>query len=403
MRVSKAFFGLFAIVALLMAPADSFGHRIYFSTDPPPVTADPFSFPPTAPGHVQNTRPEITLTVGGDPALALGRLEVWLNMDNPLPTRIMNSVALDIEASAPGVAQELNYVTINYDNIDAGDQRWDNTLITAQGGPTQWVTDGRGFGVSSPRVSNSNSTHDFDQGHDDITGDFHIATLDFRGVAPGVIGLYFRVGAFKMVVSGQTTHPIQFGHNNDTYQGTTVGAGDIITADLANADAIIRVVSVAPTRDILKRTNEADTNPDRDIPGPTGGTPLDIPYHSAEGTLIARQWRDSFFDVFFDIEQGDPNVAMSLLQAQANNTTDAEGYQVIATPGRRLNPGGPEYEFMVRFPGQTPGADQTLDFDFGSSGIVVGHLGIPEPSSIVLTAMGLVGLAFYGARRRRAG
>jgi hypothetical protein len=61
---------------------------------------------------------------------------------------------------------------------------------------------------------------------------------------------------------------------------------------------------------------------------------------------------------------------------------------------------GVDYDFRVTMP-RKPGA-QILDFDFGPSGVVVANLGIPEPSSVVLSALGALGLAAYGWRRRKA-
>jgi hypothetical protein len=174
---------------------------------------------------------------------------------------------------------------------------------------------------------------------------------------------------------------------------------------LALADLIIRVEGGPPLRtQILSRTNDPETAPDVTVPGPNGKQKVNIPFNSTEGTLIAQDWTgDSFFDIWLDIagDQTQVDAAFALLLAQSNDTIDPD-YMVELSPEQEFEPDWPvDYDIHVRM-ALTPGPDQTFDFDFGAAGPVVANIGIPEPSSVVLSAMALVGLAFYGWRRRRS-
>jgi hypothetical protein len=370
--------------------------------------------------------PEITVNEG-QPIV----LHVWLNMDNTPLGRVLNSVSVSVDSSLPGVVQAAGFEVFDAHDDNAFTTRWahnaaasnpeaavcqvdplldPHTCIygpstgTAVVGlnttPTRLVESASGAGATSARVGNNPNTFDFENGHDDPTSGFYFGELRLNAAHAGDTRLYFRVGEEKIIVSGQTAHPVQFGNAADTYQGNVVDAGAAL-GDATRPDAIIHVMGVIPTRDILSRFNDPATQPDRVVPGPTGGTPIDIPFNSPDGTLVAQDWRPSFFDVFINLESGDPTIAAALLQAQANNGMEADGYEVFLTPAPDDLGIGVDYELRVRFP-STPGTDQTFDFSFDpASGIVVGSLGIPEPSSVALSAMALVGLAFYGWRRRR--
>jgi hypothetical protein len=186
------------------------------------------------------------------------------------------------------------------------------------------------------------------------------------------------------------------------------GAGDPITADLELADAIIYVCSHCGTirLNVLSRIDDAETAPNITVPGPNGKRQVNIPFGSSEGTLIAQSWTESpFFDLWFDIagDAASAQAAMGILQAQASDGLEADGYQVIASPGQEFAHDWPvDYDFRVRMALNPSSAHQTLDFDFGTSGIVVANIGIPEPGSAGLALMLLATVLLSRNRKRKA-
>jgi hypothetical protein len=58
-------------------------------------------------------------------------------------------------------------------------------------------------------------------------------------------------------------------------------------------------------------------------------------------------------------------------------------------------------DLVLQFDGQgQAGADKFIDFNFGTVGVA--RVGVPEPSTMTLAAMSLIGLVGYGVRRRRS-
>lgn len=390
---------LFAAVGLvsMLARDVAAAHIVYFSETGPDKFVlsdpeDPESEVIVDGGLTENTTPTINLNVGESK-----QLHVWINMDNRISSatqRVISSVALDIEASAPGLSTN-SFTMANPENLGFGGTRWDATVVDGiNESATKLVTNAYGFSVASASIGNSLTNFDSDQLHDGATNGFYLGTFDFTATAAGSYGLYFRTGLFKSIVVNQSTHPFQYGNaDGPTHQGNVVGSGDAIDAGLILADAIINVTGGG-------RTNvfEFGGDPTGATSVPFGGVqPLDIPVGAPAGKLaIDDAWlRNGFFEVYFDLSFSEPGTdvddVIALLQGQGIN----------ALPGRPLD-NGVAYDMHIRVPG-TPGNDLVMDFDFtagGLAGVSVESVGVPEPSTFVLAALGCVGLLAF--RRRKA-
>jgi hypothetical protein len=128
--------------------------------------------------------------------------------------------------------------------------------------------------------------------------------------------------------------------------------------------------------------------------GPATVGTMDITFLSTAGGTFS-----SFFDVFFDIRKGSLDGPI-VFSDQLTATNLSASWTRIAPPGAVIIPG-------VNF--QLNGTDTDTDFwpttplqfVFPNEGVhVVTNGGLPEPSSIVLAAIGLGGVGFVTLRKK---
>lgn len=362
----------------------------------------------TNPGHASDTVPTITVDEGQTVTL-----HVWFNPTTGAPGRKYTSLAFDVESSTP-LAFTTSSMSLANPTVEVGEnqtRRWDNTVLEGVNtSATTMVRNAYGFTVQTPPgITNSASASDSDRQRDDITADFYIGTVTFTANAAGRHGLYFRTGAFKTIVENSATGgvnpPDDVWYGNRAivlpHNGTAVGSGDPMDPTLQFADAIIVVEGGAPARDILRINESPAPAPTHTISGPNGGTPKNVPVGASSGAILVQAWDQGFFDVFFDIT---PSVGTSMadilaaLEGQINNGTPTDGYRVELADGSVDELGfGIDYDIRVLYAVDL-GEDVLLDFDFGSLG-TVNNVGVPEPSSLILAAIG--GVALLGLRRRK--
>ncbi|RIK77490.1 MAG: hypothetical protein DCC68_17280 [Planctomycetota bacterium] len=391
-----------ALMSLVVSSANA--HVIYFSQQGPSslVPSDPsdeFSPRIVQGGLVENTVPQLNLNVG-DP----GQLHVWINFDDPLTVsqrRTLSSIAFDIAASSGGLTAT-NFTMANPENVDSGQLRWNGVVGgSLNDSTTQLVTNARAAAVSGASAIGSHpSLFDYDLGHDDTTGGAYLGTLDFTAAAPGTYGLYFRTGELKTVFLNQTVHPLQYGNTaGPIWDGTDVGSGDPIDPGLTLADAIITVAGGGRLDFIV-----LGGDPAGGVVVPfTGVLPVDVPIGGPAGKIVVDPAFavDSFFDVFFDVE-----FAQDASTDLAGLIALLQGQGLTVGPGRTLpssGPGGIPYDFSLHIPAPDMGGSLVLDFDFGAmgtTGVSVNSVAVPEPSSVAIAALGLVGL--LALRRRKA-
>jgi hypothetical protein len=392
--------------------------RIFFSPVGKPVLSDPsdeFS-DYVAPAPLEsNVVPSMTLSVG-----ETASINVWITLDNAPTNKSYLAVALDMDSSNPAVAHATGYEIFNPEirGTDDGDPetppftRWDGIVPGAIGtaGSAKWVTNAAGLRVLQPGIGNNINTYADDPGRSrgattTVPRSFFLGTLTFQADAAGQAGIYFRTGSSLSTLS-PTAAPaqLQYGANAETYQGDVLGSGDPMSGDLALADLIINVEGPPPpSRDALRFNADAVVGPGAIvIPGPTGiNRSVNVEVNSNAGVIVAQNFQGSFFDVFMEIDLADgvdPVAALAALVAQGSNGEPSDGYQVIPLLDSTNELGlGIDYDILVRYP-VTPGQDAVIDFDFGTTA-TVRNVGIPEPSTFVLAAMGAV--ALLGMRRRR--
>lgn len=398
-----------AVAAFLSLTAGSINaHVIYFSEQGPAdlVLSDPgdeFSPRVVAGGLTENTVPTINMNVDDS-----RQLHVWINFDNPLTVaqrRTLSSLAFDIVASADNALIANSFTMANPENLDEGTTRWDGVVDgTLNDTASRLVYNARAAAVASPGIGSHPSLFDLDQGHDDVTGGAYLGTLDFRALAGGTYGLYFRTGELKTIFANQTSHPIQYGDElGPVHQGNVVGSGDPIDPGLTLADAII-IVAGGPMRTDLVLIGDDPTGATHTVMF-EGRRPVDVPIGGPSAVIAIDNafytGVDSFFDVFVDVEIAqDANTDLAGLIAML------EGQGLDVEPGRTL-PSGPngedmEYDFALRLTELGASGQTVLDIDFSANGVVgvsINSVAVPEPSTFALAALGCVVLV--GLRRRK--
>ncbi len=354
---------------------------------------------------------------GGVPALenlAPGQeidLDVWVQFSDA--NQFVNGYSMDLYATDDGVVEAVSSTIVNSgyvfqappNQFPTGTSRWPaggSTILEQPqlntNGALLWngaagVVDGRGIdrvlGISSAAVGN------LDPLYDAANGAFLVQTMTLRvldNAAGRSTGLVMHVGGRAMGVDNATTpQEIFFGAGTTSVRSDAPGATD------GTVHAMLSVEGGGRT-DLF--VFGGDPTGATDVPFPGSRRPTDVPVGGPAGKLnIDSQFQvDSFFDVFFDIEI-DPSANTDL----AGVVAMLEGQGLTVIPGVTLDtqPVPTDYDFGLRVAG-SPGENLVMDFDFsanGLEGVSVNSVGVPEPSSFVLAALGCV--ALIGLRRRK--
>jgi hypothetical protein len=321
-----------------------------------------------------------------------------------------NIVAAGNTAAIGTAAPDVSFTTANPPAAAGGTTRWsgirNHTYTFAANG--RLVNNAGGFylpGLSpNPGLQAGNAQ---DAGFDPVTGAFHMGTLNFRGVAGGDVRLYLQVGQNTIArLDGTNNEPMFMGNNQTTAaDNDTRNVGDDIN-DPSAADAIIRVAGGPPPvrPEIIQFTEDPNNMGPTCMFGPPSNVqPVNCaitpPNSMVKISMLGAQ--HDTVDLFFDLNEDNPAVLEGFALALTAQESD-EGLlfaRVIPNGENTLNL-GIDYDIQLQYT-NTPGANRFFDVDASVvPGLVINNVAIPEPSTWVLVACGLLGLAM--ARRRRA-
>jgi hypothetical protein len=327
----------------------------------------------------------------------------------------MAGYGLDIVATTPGVVETVSSTLFDADITVGGafkvDERWVDTLqqpvINAGSDGTVQILagDARAFNVrgsmSGIGFNGTNGGSPFMDSRRDAVNDVflaqHIQLRALPGAGTRETGIVMRVGpnAFSIDNNPQE-EPIFFGAGQNRVPNNAIGATDLS----AGPHALITVQGGAPARDIIRFNLDSVDPVTHTIAGPNGGTPRNVAVGASNGVVLVQGWSEPFFDVFLDITPTAGNTVETVLAslvAQMANGTPTDGYVAVPSLGSDELGFGIDYDIRLQYP-VVPGSDVRFDFDFGDTA-TVNNVGVPEPSTIVLAALGSV--ALLGLRRRR--
>ncbi len=255
-RAARSFAaGMFVIASSVLCAPASFAATVFFSEVGMPILKSPGNTLPRyvapAPLTIADV-PTINMLVGETRVL-----HVWLRPDDYPPVQSYATLAIDVESSNPVVAHALGFDVPNFVNQITNDYRWQFTELRSLGsaGDTDWVTNAFALRIVGDGVTNDPWIAGADAGFDSDSGSFYFGTLTFRADAPGTSGLYFRTGeSGTFLADGNATPaPLQYGGNvvSPPYDGNVAGSGDLVTPDIAFADAIIHVAVPEPSNWVM--------------------------------------------------------------------------------------------------------------------------------------------------------
>lgn len=362
--------------------------------------------------------PNITLTPG-----EMTDLYVWVDLSSDGdggdgPDQFMAGYGLDLLATDAGVIEAVSSDFFNPTLTAFGNPfqpRWSGghgqPAINPNGaGAAELAINARGFSVNPSGAAGiyANGVSVPPGGFFPVGDPLYDATNNVwlaqhlkimaRDTGPGLhtTGIQMRVGANAFSIDNNPgTEYIYFGNDADRVANGAVGA----TVDSVQAMITVDGGTTGRTEFFILGGDPAGGI---NVPF-TGVLPVDVPIGGPAGKIVVDPAFavDSFFDVFFDVE-----FAQDASTDLAGLIALLEGQGLTVGPGRMLpssGPGGIPYDFSLHIPAPDMGGSLVLDFDFGAmgtTGVSVNSVAVPEPSSVAIAALGLVGL--LALRRRKA-
>lgn len=345
---------------------------------------------------------------------------VWLAHEND---SFVNGYSLDLFATTPGVVEAVSSEILNLDVVTrivgvgdlfptprfpapappAADDRVVRMPQLNTNGALVWngalgKPTGRGIDSVNGIVVTTNGV--VDTGYDATNDTFLVQSVRLR-VLPDAggksTGLQMRVGQLGFGIDNALPNDPQFVFFGD---GTTGSAAGTAGATDGGIHAMITVFGDEPVVGVTRTSHDgSDTSGDvvfdsvrntfMDAGGATSGR-INILNFLGDGS--------GDLPLFFDLVEGaNAQQLVDDLNAAANGE-----YTAALSSFSAPNAGGGSStaDIEVRYAGVPAGGNFFVDFNFGDVGVAA--VGVPEPSSLALVGMGLIGLVGYGIRRRRS-